>query len=744
MSKIILYKLNCERTRLNKDDYLEEIETVEGKFNNAINIQTPTLTIKSDNILNCNYCYIEDLKRYYFINYHIGLNNNVYTISLIEDELYTFKEDVLKLDAFILRNQYKYNNDLVDSLRSFKSNYNINKQVFNVSELSQEISTSTEPNIVISVLNNINQDNEIPEFKSNFSKFFNQQNQFKIPNNLQTNYIMTLDGFNLFLRALYAESNYTDLMGSIIRLTVTPFNLLSNISRGSYLLEDPTQAPSEVNGPQKLKITLATTYLLGPMFNPGDPYAYLCSSTWFWAIKKVINIKRYYNDFRDFNGFSVYKMWLPLYGFIDIDDSFINKDLTLILAFDINTMEGMRLINDENTILKKVDVKIGIDIPLDGDNYYQSVMNGINTTINASLGVIGGTLAGGVTGGGVGAVVGAVGGITKGTMSMIEATNQKPTSTCTGSFGTGVLVNNMSKDIEVYQITKNILDIDETKYLYQNGKPLQEYAYLKDLYGFTQCNILNLNNINASNSELLSLQNILNNGIYLADPTPTPTPVVTEYNFYFVNMEDGEYTINVYDKDYTEIKDFTATAEESILTLKIPVTDTDIFEPEIGELLTPRPKDGIRFLINDNDSTMAYIIYNRDLDTWTRKVWPSILYLNKLNKSICGYFTNTGGDFNKAIIMIDNESIKTISLSHNGRCDNIGYGTNTFYNWFITKQPIYFKLGVKSDVTIKLTNREATEEEALLNEYVKEYGVYEWEGTESIPNGYGFLVDLNL
>lgn len=68
-----------------------------------------TLRISGTGITECNYMYIQELQRYYFIDDISSVNNDKWEISGHVDVLETFKNGILSNRAVIRRQQNKYN-----------------------------------------------------------------------------------------------------------------------------------------------------------------------------------------------------------------------------------------------------------------------------------------------------------------------------------------------------------------------------------------------------------------------------------------------------------------------------------------------------------------------------------------------------------------------------------------------------------------------------------------------------------
>lgn len=99
--KITFYKYTGERNRLNKT--LTDGVTMDGNFTQAYYRNTPRLKIVSETDFDYNYCYIEDSKRYYFIDSVMVTRNNFYECTMTIDVLMTHKDDILKLSGTVTR-----------------------------------------------------------------------------------------------------------------------------------------------------------------------------------------------------------------------------------------------------------------------------------------------------------------------------------------------------------------------------------------------------------------------------------------------------------------------------------------------------------------------------------------------------------------------------------------------------------------------------------------------------------------
>ena len=86
-----------------------------------ISIDAPEIIINSDaSYINCNYAYIEEFKRYYYVRTKSVINGNQLRFSLDSDVLMSFKSDIMSSQCQAARSTSAPNMDLVDPLISFK------------------------------------------------------------------------------------------------------------------------------------------------------------------------------------------------------------------------------------------------------------------------------------------------------------------------------------------------------------------------------------------------------------------------------------------------------------------------------------------------------------------------------------------------------------------------------------------------------------------------------------------------
>ncbi len=117
---ISFYKTLSRKEKVVKE--LEFLSSVQCKFLSDVDIVNPTLVL-SDIPAGANYCFIDSLKRYYFIENITVLNNGRACVNLSCDVLYTYFEEisestaeVVECDSALNLNKSSYDGELTDTV----------------------------------------------------------------------------------------------------------------------------------------------------------------------------------------------------------------------------------------------------------------------------------------------------------------------------------------------------------------------------------------------------------------------------------------------------------------------------------------------------------------------------------------------------------------------------------------------------------------------------------------------------
>lgn len=94
-----------------------------GTLREESSVIDPVITFTSlSNLSACNYAYIPEFGRYYFVDNVTCLRNNYYQVSMHVDVLMTYKDQILANSAIIERNEIQYDLKINDGL--FKTQQN--------------------------------------------------------------------------------------------------------------------------------------------------------------------------------------------------------------------------------------------------------------------------------------------------------------------------------------------------------------------------------------------------------------------------------------------------------------------------------------------------------------------------------------------------------------------------------------------------------------------------------------------
>lgn len=122
---IKLYNNTSRVNKINKN--LTDEATYTGEFIENTSIENPSfcLEVADDTIFtNYNYAYIEDFGKYYFIIDKTLEQNKIVRLTLAVDVLYTYKDEILLMNAIISRSSDLWNLYLQDSSRQTQQNQN--------------------------------------------------------------------------------------------------------------------------------------------------------------------------------------------------------------------------------------------------------------------------------------------------------------------------------------------------------------------------------------------------------------------------------------------------------------------------------------------------------------------------------------------------------------------------------------------------------------------------------------------
>lgn len=148
--KLTLYKSIAPINKVDKTKLLTKVSTLVGNFRNETSVLEPSIIIEyggaqnlvlaedkyvladgdrvtsitlTSVILECNYAYIEEFNRYYFIKKVSSVNNKLWRIDMFVDTLMTFRNTILNSSFFVERQENNYNTAIKDNLLTYEEGY---------------------------------------------------------------------------------------------------------------------------------------------------------------------------------------------------------------------------------------------------------------------------------------------------------------------------------------------------------------------------------------------------------------------------------------------------------------------------------------------------------------------------------------------------------------------------------------------------------------------------------------------
>lgn len=108
-----IYINACEKSMINKDNFLDELLDTTVTLKDVTSVVTPEIIINSDiDLRNANYMKLGSY--YYYIHAEMLPGGTRYSIKGERDALTSFKNDILKLDVIVDKNEYDVNPYLDD------------------------------------------------------------------------------------------------------------------------------------------------------------------------------------------------------------------------------------------------------------------------------------------------------------------------------------------------------------------------------------------------------------------------------------------------------------------------------------------------------------------------------------------------------------------------------------------------------------------------------------------------------
>lgn len=508
---IKLYQNLSDTNEVNKNIIL--ITTLTGTFRKSTSLTNPIIEIESAfdlkivydivdeddyEILNVgvddditfadvNYIYIEEFKRYYFVNDIQIMSTSLYALICEIDVLMSFKEQFLPLDAFVTRNEFDYDERIPDDLVSFKYNKEITYvKPINLSAVKELKSATLNPNTIITYLSD---DTIYPSSSTPSVDGLPVISNYVSGGNLNTQYFVCVNGVARdIIKNIYKEDNVTTFVKSI---TAYPFDI-------DYYYNDAIT---------QIKIG-SKSVLLTDTFRYPQHYPDRIVIAHFRQLRK-------YNDYRDYSPYTKYELYIPYCQMIELSgESFLGNEIKVFYVVNYEDATATAYVYNvtQNKVLFCGNALLGVKLGLSSTNATEIKNQKTALALNTAVGVLGSSVAfaSGVASGNAFATAQ---GVISGTSTIGNAITTANQMYDRAKIENSSAVDGLSNTQFVYLRITEMERINDSAVKDYYGKPLNQKRNLSTLTGYTKVSDIHLDNIDATKTEIEKLYVLLNNGI---------------------------------------------------------------------------------------------------------------------------------------------------------------------------------------------------------------------------------------
>lgn len=518
---IVLYRNKSNNLVLDKN--IIEITTLSGTLRNGVNILTPSIDVQNVEIsdfsiidsegymitdgtndivinnsmytfLDCNYVYIPEFKRYYYVISLDILNYQLFRLNLSIDERMSYKDKILSSYAFVTRNEFTYNDYIVDKMTSFYYDKNVDEYaVVNGNLVNTTFKTyNNVGNFSVTTISN-QQGTSIPLILSPDETILPRVSASATGSQwFSKTYALSYRGLqNLSIDLL--DSDYSQYSSFILSIISFPFDIPNTTSGGLQGLP------------------VSTTTLPNVSYNTLD-----------YGISNYLVIADFTingSSWLDYEPFSQYEIYIPYLSWIKVNaDDVLNKRLIVTYSVDYSTGQAQVSLCDvtSHKIIYTSTCQLGINIPVNSTNAYEVANNKLLNNISLGLGLTSSALSM-IVGGASANPVAVMGGLLSGgsVISNFVGNTNNNYERASGSVSSGYNGLYLSQKVRVRKTSCKPKDYDNN-FSHLFGKPLNEYRLLSTLTGFTQIGGEHIDTFDgASDREMDMIKACLNEGIII-------------------------------------------------------------------------------------------------------------------------------------------------------------------------------------------------------------------------------------
>ncbi|MBQ1348859.1 MAG: hypothetical protein IIY58_05870 [Aeriscardovia sp.] len=527
--RLQLYRYLGEKNKIDKSGDLIQVGTCYGSFKGETSVLNPSLLLSlplegtsfvtdedgnliddiivydgnKDEILNFNYFYIKEFRRFYFVSSIVVSSNNLLIVSGEVDPLYSFKDQILANDAFIERNEFDFDALLPDSLLPTESLLN-----------DEEIPLSHGGN------RNISFSAYLDEYSDyNIALTFSNQATNGNPPTITEPLGSSLPPINREAFA-YSDLNVFALRG--VDLGGLALDMLLHSSVADFVLsavafpfdiELYNDSWPAINIPVVVPDTEGITKIVTFANTKG---------------KHALNVSEYLvlgdftfpapTDFFECDPEAAYSLWVPFVGWVNLSARELGGHAILVYySVDYTDGSATAYVYDDSkgNMIYNGPCQIGVQVPITKTNAEQNRIAYTSLVVNALMGAVSGSLSalasyyGGDSGKAAskatGAIAGAVGDYLK-SLSLFPSAQTSPAGSMSGLYA--------PLDLHLRRVSKKVIP-DLSKFAHQYGRPLRDVRKLSTLSGFTQVSKVHLEGCDATEGEKTQIESSLLAGVIL-------------------------------------------------------------------------------------------------------------------------------------------------------------------------------------------------------------------------------------
>lgn len=489
---------------------------VDGNGNRVVEMASLT------DLTKCNYAYINEFDRYYFISDIVALTNRLFQVNMNVDDLMSHRASISNLRCLIARNEKSRNDFVEDKNMQMKYDYEISYDGVLRGDLVNTVLKSKD--LQYNIVANIIQDSYIPESDID-----------PIPTPTGT-LLPTINPSQFVPRG--GEKVYCLNSSELLSLGLTILSGKSQNESDKLVLSDfvksivayPFEVPHSTNK-VKLYLGYPDSGQVKDYVTKDDISSYTVNSIYSdYLIVADFTLPKA-NSYLDLEPYAKKELFIPFYGFHELNLCELNGH-RLLLYYSTSCEDGSSNVYlydyTKNRIVFTSTCQLGVKLGIVSTNNDQITTQRNANGLNLGVGLIGSaisTIGNIVTGNPIG-VVGGIYSAVKQTTTFINS-NAQLYRKAQATFNSGISTLYGNLDVFVKTTTqKPIIDkFDYTSesnyadYLKSYGAPLYEYRKLNDdgLGGFTICDGFRLDGLDCTDTEKSMIDNHLRSGIILGN-----------------------------------------------------------------------------------------------------------------------------------------------------------------------------------------------------------------------------------